>query len=429
MNSEFLPNDDYPIDDIVIKTPKALQGGTYSASIELNSQPIVVQTPRCKTKKGIHKTSKQVYCDLLFLKDNTENMVFINWLNALQEKVRNLILENGEDWFHDTPSLDEIEYNWNDSIRTYKGNYNLIRTFIYKNKSLNRLNIQIYDDNENELNLENIDENKTVISILEVKGLKFSSQSFHLEIYLRQVMILNEKPLFSKCLIKTNNKEKKETKETLENLDDNSDKDTKKNPEKDTESNEIHEDIISDTNEESSNVTKDLDINVNENENNENNIILPEKQKVDNTLENNEESEASEITNNLDQTKIEENKTEIEQNNLDESDNEKQDNLEEKEVMVDETNESETLEKTQNNDENLEFDLQEINIDVSNSETIKLKNANDVYLDIYRKARDKAKAARNEAIKAYLEVKRIKELYMLDVIDSSDDEIEEYQDE
>ena len=95
MNSEFLPNDDYPIDDIVIKTPKALQGGTYSASIELNSQPIVVQTPRCKTKKGIHKTSKQVYCDLLFLKDNTENIVFINWLNALQEKVRNLILENG----------------------------------------------------------------------------------------------------------------------------------------------------------------------------------------------------------------------------------------------------------------------------------------------------------------------------------------------
>ena len=73
------------------------------------------------------------------------------------------------------------------------------------------------------------------------------------------------------------------------------------------------------------------------------------------------------------------------------------------------------------------MELQEINIDISNSESIKLKNANDVYLDIYRKAREKAKQARNEAIKAYLEVKRIKELYMLDVADSSDDdEIEEY---
>ena len=32
--------------------------------------------------------------------------------------------------------------------------YNLIRTFIFKNKTLNKLNIQIYDDDENELHLE-----------------------------------------------------------------------------------------------------------------------------------------------------------------------------------------------------------------------------------------------------------------------------------
>ena len=35
--------------------------------------------------------------------------------------------------------LDEVEYNWNDSIRSYKGSFNLIRTFICKNKSLNKL--------------------------------------------------------------------------------------------------------------------------------------------------------------------------------------------------------------------------------------------------------------------------------------------------
>ena len=65
--------------------------------------------------------------------------------------------------------------------------------------------------------------------------------------------------------------------------------------------------------------------------------------------------------------------------------------------------------------------MQEINVNVSNSDSIKLKNANDVYLEIYKKAREKAKAARNDAIKAYLEVKRIKDLYMIDVIDSSDE--------
>ena len=210
MSSELLPDENYPFDNVSIKTPKALQGGTYSAQLELNNQPLVIQTPKCKTKKGIHKTSKQIYCDLLFSKENTDNISFINWLDTLQGKVRELILENGDNWFHEKPSLDEVEYNWNDSIRSYKGSFNLIRTFISKNKSLNKLNIQIYDDNESELHLENIDEKKSVICILEIKGLKFSSQSFHLEIYLRQVMILNEKPIFSKCLIKTTKKNKNE---------------------------------------------------------------------------------------------------------------------------------------------------------------------------------------------------------------------------
>ena len=72
-------------------------------------------------------------------------------------------------------------------------------------------------------------------------------------------------------------------------------------------------------------------------------------------------------------------------------------------------------------------DLEEIELDISEEEPMKLKNPTEVYLDIYRQAREKAKKAKNEAIKAYLEAKRIKELYMLDVVDSSssDEESEE----
>ena len=44
-------------------------------------------------------------------------------------------------------------------------------------------------------------------------------------------------------------------------------------------------------------------------------------------------------------------------------------------------------------------------------------------------AREKAKKAKNEAIKAYLEAKRIKELYMLDIIDSSSEEDEEEEED
>ena len=430
MSSELLPDENYPFDNISIKTPKALQGGTYSAQLELNNQPLVIQTPKCKTKKGIHKTSKQIYCDLLFSKENTDNISFINWLDTLQSNVRDLILENGDNWFHEKPSLDEVEYNWNDSIRSYKGSFNLIRTFIGKNKSLNKLNIQIYDDNESELHLENIDEKKSVICILEIKGLKFSSQSFHLEIYLRQVMILNEKPIFSKCLIKTT---KKTNNELLENS--------------------VQQDVA-----------KNENINFNKDDNTVTNNKLPSLKVNNNNLENLNEKETtnidtldknkkvilektfehSENTEKVNLKKSKENLEETKENlkNSSESLEEPQENLEEPQENLEEQEESleepqESLEEPQESLEKQKeiiekkdrdnLELQEIKLDISNSESIKLKNANDVYLDIYRKAREKAKQARNEAIKAYLEVKRIKELYMLDVADSSDDdEIEEY---
>ena len=57
-------------------------------------------------------------------------------------------------------------------------------------------------------------------------------------------------------------------------------------------------------------------------------------------------------------------------------------------------------------------------------DAITLKKPNEIYLDIYRQAREKAKKAKQEAIKAYLEAKRIKELYMLEIVDSSEDEVD-----
>ena len=65
-------DDQYPFDKITIKTPKAIQGGTYCANLEVYDGPIVIQTPKCKTKNGIHKTSKQIYCDLVMNQDNNK---------------------------------------------------------------------------------------------------------------------------------------------------------------------------------------------------------------------------------------------------------------------------------------------------------------------------------------------------------------------
>jgi hypothetical protein len=74
----------------------------------------------------------------------------------------------------------------------------------------------------------------------------------------------------------------------------------------------------------------------------------------------------------------------------------------------------------------VDFNLDEI----QESDTVLIKQRNDVYYKMYREAREKAKIARDLALSAYLEAKRIKNTYMLDdIIDSSDSEDDEDSDE
>lgn len=391
METMLNPDENYPFDKIEIKTPKALQGGTYCANLELENNPIIIQTPKCKTKNGIHKTAKHIYCDLLM---NRDNQKFIDWLDTFQERIRELILENSSKWFHESPTMDEIEYNWNNSSRVYKTSNYLVRSFVHKTKGINKISLQIFDTDENQLDIDDVDNEKKVICILEIIGLKFSSNSFHLEICLRQMMVINEKPIFNKCLIKFNNKvEKKEenleeedaTSNIVDKVDDNKKISSVDTEEAKTEA-EVHVEVeeVEEEMEKLKKTTLDDSI-----------IETTEEESIKN--ENNTEEQEK---NNIDDTKI----TEPIKNNQNES------------------TEPASLEK--NND------LEEIELFVAEEEPIKLKEPSEVYLDIYRQAREKAKKAKNEAIKAYLEAKRIKELYMLDVADSTDsDESEEEEEE
>ena len=59
-----------------------------------------------------------------------------------------------------------------------------------------------------------------------------------------------------------------------------------------------------------------------------------------------------------------------------------------------------------------------------NTETITLKRPNEVYYEIYKAAREKAKHMRKVALEAYLEAKQIKTKFMLEDLDDSDEEFE-----
>tara|TARA_B100000674_G_C37908036_1_gene947143 strand:+ start:325 stop:1560 length:1236 start_codon:yes stop_codon:yes gene_type:complete len=397
---ELLQTDEnYPFHSIKLLNPKPLQGGTYLSKIECNDNPIIFQTPKCKTKKGITQTEKKVYCDLLFtVNDNS----FINWLNMFSEKVRRLILEKKDIWFleEDDMTLEDIEYNWIDSVKSYKKNY-LLRTFIAKKKNIIDT-VKVYSDRQDELTLQDIDNESNLITILEAVGLKFSATSFHLEFNLRQIMVLSNKPVFDKCLIKLNNNSKE---------DDNSIENQEKN-------NKKIEEVSNDEKEEE--VEQEVEQEEVEQEEVEKKV---EQEEVEKKVEQDTQQEVSKDESNKLVVNEDDNSSEIKEKKSENLVVVNEDNNDEKENEIEVKNENEKLESNTLDKNNKLNALDEIILEIpKEDDSIKLKDQHQVYLDIYKQAREKAKKARQEAIKAYLTAKKIKQQYLLDEVETSDDE-------
>jgi len=73
-------------------------------------------------------------------------------------------------------------------------------------------------------------------------------------------------------------------------------------------------------------------------------------------------------------------------------------------------------------------EMKEINItldEIPIQEGVQIKERNDVYYEMYKEAKRKAKIARDLALSSYLEAKRIKNTYLLEDLDDSDSEFSE----
>ena len=380
----------FDFSNISLKSPKPIQGGSFLSSIKHNNNALIIQTPKIKTKKGITQTSKHVYTDLVFENDQSE---FVDWIENLEERVRDIILSKSETWFHEPVTLDEIEYNWNNSVRTYKQTKQLLRTFIHKNKGVSSSILKIYDVDYNTKHINDITKDTSIICILEVIGLKFSSTSFQMDFCLRQAMLLEDKPIFNEPLIKFSSEKVSTEKNGEKNVTflEKPEEITLEKPKEVVENLEINSQVeqeVSETSDVSSNKANNLEkIDLSNNETVKEELI-PQKNEL-------------EITN-----EIQEFNNEINEVNLDSLEEDIEPQEEEQDIEP-------------QNDE-----LEEVDLTFDEKDAITLKKPNEIYLDIYRQAREKAKKAKQEAIKAYLEAKRIKELYMLEIIDSSEDEVD-----
>jgi hypothetical protein len=350
MEEIFEPNDKFNFDKLVLTKPVSIPGGNFFIRFLVNNSHLYVQPPKCKTKQGIIKAGKRIYTDLMFTHEDDQ---FIRWMENLENHCQQYILKNKEQWFEGDLELHDIENYFTSPLKVYKsGTCYTVRTNI--STVLGKPTLKIYDERENEIDMESINDKLNVMTILEIQGIKCSARSFQIEIELKQMLSLMPVNIFDKCLLI-------------------------KKPVTDIAS--IKQDVsdsllVINTDE---NITHEI----------EDPLVIETPITSDEAIIGEEEA----LT-------------------CDES------ILGEQAVESDAILTEESVIKDPNVMEEVEFNLEELPEDTS----IQIKKRNDVYYEMYREARRKAKIARDLALSSYLEVKRIKNTYMLDDIKDSDDE-------
>ena len=381
MENILKPDNLFDFSNISLAHPTGIQGGAYFTKIQFNSKPLYIETPKSLSKQGFVKNGKKIYCDLMF--DNNDEE-FIRWLENLENKCQELIYNKSDSWFENKLEMNDIETAFASPMRVYKsGKYYLVRVNVKINYNTNIPNIKIYNESETPLTVEEVTCDNYMISILEVQGIKFTSRNFQIEIELKQAMVLSSEKIFDNCLIKRTNQS--------------------------NNSNKIQHDIANKNEQNAFAVKSNILENIENIENIENvDIISNDLEEINKTesLEEAKSNDVNELTNNLNESNM---------NEPVKNDSYK---------TTEETNNSSSNNEKMNLELDLNLNLTEVKIpsDLDNLETITLKKPNQVYYEIYKTARKKAKEAKRLAILAFLEAKNIKKTYMLENLDDNSDD-------
>lgn len=375
------PDNNFNFSQLSLGQPTSIPGGAYFTKIEYFNKPLYIQTPRFSSKQGFVKNGKKISCDLMF--DNT-NENFISWIENLETECQKLIYGKSNEWFQSPLELNDIETAFNNPLKLYKsGKYYLLRTNVKMNSYSNTPIIKIYNENEDILTIDDVTCDTNIICIVEVQGIKFTTRNFQLEFEIKQAMVLNNETIFESCLIKKSGTQSHTV------VADKQDASLEEKEQEQEEQELPSQNKLSEPDLPQSDLSSDLELISNsiieslENEQHSNIGIISDDDIVSATLE--------PSMNNSQQEQEDQPDTNIQLN------------------IVDLGTDKE------------EFKEIEFNVNDSQLETIKLKNPTEVYLQIYKAAKQKAKEAKKTAILAYLEAKNIKRSYMLEDTNDSDD--------
>jgi len=174
-----------------LENPEPVSNGFYFIKLLSAKNPLYIQMPKCNMKNGIVSNKKEKYSDLLYLhKDNTR---LIDWIEKLETKCKDMIDNKKKVWFQSDLTRDDLDTMLTPSYRMYKSGANiLLRAYIDIDKQTGKDKCLVYDESQNILDVSRVDNDREIIPLLHVEGIRFSSKTFEIDIKIIQIMIMNK---------------------------------------------------------------------------------------------------------------------------------------------------------------------------------------------------------------------------------------------
>lgn len=202
--SLYEANDEFPFQDLLLNKPISVLGEPNNFMIKVHlgnkNSPVYIQTPPCLLKDGtLTKSGKHTVIDFIFSNENSE---FLVWLEKLEDNCQKVLLDKQSDWFDSQLTADDIETLFITPYKTIKGKggkmYS-VRTNLPITKK-----IKIFNEDKEEVEFqEPFHTEEKVIAIFEIVGVKCSPRNFHIDLEVKQMMLLKENPLLTSCMIST----------------------------------------------------------------------------------------------------------------------------------------------------------------------------------------------------------------------------------
>ena len=293
---------------------------------------------------------------------SNENEAFVRWMENLETHCQKQIFENKTKWFETDLDENDIENFFSPCLKLFKSGK------MYSLKAnvptvLGNWNLKIFNEEEEEVDVSTIKEENDVMIILEFQGIKCSPRNFQIEIELKQMMVLQPPKLFESCIFSK----------------------LQEGPATATAAAAAAAPIPAENGMKSNLGKRDEEpaAELPPPPCAEDASLLPETKDPFQTLSPREE---------------------------------------EKDISLSSPIPIPTPPPMEESDIcEIEFDLDEI----SPQETIQIKKRNDVYYQLYKEAKRKAKIARDLALSSYLEAKHIKNTFLLEDIEESDSDLDE----